>query len=152
MKKYAFIQGQKVAEIIGPVFDEAGEYVPIADRFAPDFVAAMVDITDLVPVPEAGWSYDGAAFHAPAPPPAASAVPEFVTMAQARLELLADGHLSAIQQAIAAMPGTAGDVARIEWEFRPTVRRDSALVALMVQGLGLTSAQADQMFINAAAR
>ena len=78
-------------------------------------------------------------------------VPQAVTMRQARLALLAAGKLTTANAAIAAMPGTEGEAARIEWEYAHEVRRDSALVAGMASVLGLTSEQLDGLFIAAAA-
>ena len=78
-------------------------------------------------------------------------VPQAVTMRQARLALLAAGKLTTANAAIAAMPGTDGDAARIEWEYAHEVRRDSPLVAGMGAVLGLTSEQLDGLFIAAAA-
>ena len=78
-------------------------------------------------------------------------VPQAVTMRQARLALLAAGKLTTANAAIAAMPGTEGDAARIEWEYAHEVRRDAALVAGMASVLGLADEQLDGLFIAAAA-
>jgi hypothetical protein len=77
-------------------------------------------------------------------------LPRVVTMRQARLALLSAGMLSAVSAAIAAAPGTAGDAARIEWEYAATVDRDSPLVAGLIATLGLTSEQLDTLFAAAA--
>ena len=71
-------------------------------------------------------------------------------MRQARLALLQGGYLTTINAAIAAMPGAAGDAARIEWEFSSTVERNRPLVAAMASALNLTSAQIDDLFKLAA--
>ena len=68
------------------------------------------------------------------------------------LALLHAGHLATVSAAIAGMPGAAGDAARIEWEFRAIVRRDSALVVAMGQVLLLDNAALDALFADAAAR
>lgn len=80
----------------------------------------------------------------------AATVPQKVTMRQARLALLQGGYLTTINAAIAAMPGAAGDAARIEWEFSSTVERNRPLVAAMASALNLTSAQIDDLFKLAA--
>lgn len=77
-------------------------------------------------------------------------VQKVVTMRQARLALLQGGYLTTINAAIAAMPGAAGDAARIEWEFSSTVERNRPLVAAMASALSLTSAQIDDLFKLAA--
>jgi len=44
-----------------------GQEIPIELRFHPDLVARMVDITDMDPKPDYGWTWDGQNFHAPVP-------------------------------------------------------------------------------------
>lgn len=77
-------------------------------------------------------------------------VPQSVTMRQARLALLNSGLLTSVNNAIAAMTGTAGDAARIEWEFALSVERNSPLVASLTSALGLTTEQLDALFTTAA--
>lgn len=77
-------------------------------------------------------------------------VPRAVTMRQARLALLGAGLLPAVNAAVAAMPGVAGDAARIEWEFSSEVQRDKALAQALASVLNLTDAQLDALFITAA--
>ncbi len=80
----------------------------------------------------------------PAPP---VPVPERVDMAQARLALFQAGLLSQVDAAIDAIPDpTQRETARIEWEYRTTVRRDSQLVAGLGASLGLTDEQIDDLF------
>lgn len=83
------------------------------------------------------------------PPP--SKIPQIVSMRQARLALLGAGLLANVNAAVAGMTGAAGDAARIEWEYAQEVRRDSALVASLVAGLGLTDTQLDALFVAGAA-
>lgn len=78
-------------------------------------------------------------------------VPQSVTMRQARVALSRAGKLAAVNAAIAAMTGAAGDEARIEWEYSQEVRRDKALVDALGAILLLDSAQLDSLFIAAAA-
>jgi len=82
--------------------------------------------------------------------PVVVAVPEVVTMRQARLALLGAGLLAQVNAAIAAMPGVAGEAARIEWEYATTVVRDSSWVQSLGSVLGLSAAQIDALFIAAA--
>lgn len=77
------------------------------------------------------------------------AVPPAVDMRQARLALLGAGLLTAVNEAIAVMPGMEGDAARIEWEFAAKVRRDSQLVNGLAGALGWNDAQLDALFIAA---
>lgn len=78
-------------------------------------------------------------------------VPESVEMVQARLALHEAGITAAhVAAVIAALPEPAKSFAAIEWEFRPRVRRDSALVVAIGKALNLTDAQIDALFIKAA--
>ena len=72
-----------------------------------------------------------------------------VTMRQARLALLGAGLLATVNSAIAAMPGTAGEAARITWEFSSEVKRNQPLVSALGGVLGLTTAQLDALFVTA---
>ena len=80
----------------------------------------------------------------------APVVPAEVTMRQARLALLQAGKLAAVNAAVAAMPGAAGDTARIEWEFSSTVERHRPLVEALGASLGMTADQLDDLFRTAA--
>ncbi len=84
------------------------------------------------------------------PEPQAPIVPSQVTMRQARLALLASGLLTTVNDTIAAMPGSQGDAAKIEWEYALSVDLNSPLVAGLTGVLGLTSEQLDNLFTLAA--
>lgn len=84
---------------------------------------------------------------APAPP---VAVPQFVTMRQARLALLDAGLLSSVDAAIAAMSEPAKSAAQIEWEYASEVQRGNGMVPAMAAALGMTESQIDDLFIAAA--
>ena len=73
-------------------------------------------------------------------------------MWRARLALLEAGHLSAVEALIDAMPSPQKEAAKIEWEFKTRVRRNSPLVAYMAANIPLTSAEVDQLFIEAATK
>ena len=81
--------------------------------------------------------------------PAVVAVPEVVTMRQARLALLGAGLLAQVNTAVANMPGAEGDAARIEWEYAHEVRRDSPLVSVLGAALELDDAKLDALFVDA---
>lgn len=78
-------------------------------------------------------------------------VPQTVSMRQARLALLNEGLLTVVTDAIAAMPGTEGEAARVEWESASTLERGWPLVSALADTLGLTDAQLDVLFTQAAA-
>ena len=90
------------------------------------------------------WLADGNTPH-PADP-VAPVIPDVVTMRQARLALLQSGLLAQVNTAVANMPGTQGEAARIEWEYAQEVRRDSALLAELAVALELTTTQLDELF------
>ncbi len=69
MKTYAFIQNGEVAEIIQPTTWPDGTEIDIKDRFAPEFVDQMVDITDLESMLGIHWTYVDGVFHEPVPIP-----------------------------------------------------------------------------------
>lgn len=60
MNLYARIDDGQVVEIIQPFED-----VPIKDRFHPDVVRSLVDITGIQPQPTEGFLFDGSVFAAP---------------------------------------------------------------------------------------
>ena len=91
-----------------------------------------------------GWTWDGETFTAPPAPP--TPIPQFVTMRQARLALLAAGLLDLVETAIAG----AGPAAKIEWDYATEVQRASGLVPAMATALGLTDTQIDALFVQAA--
>jgi hypothetical protein len=81
-------------------------------------------------------------------------VPAEVPMASARIILLRNGHDDAgIRAAInnSAMTAQQKAEALIDWEFRPTVRRGSALTLTLAAILAMPGAQVDAMFIEAVA-
>lgn len=98
---------------------------------------------------ERGSTFDGTAYTAPPPQPPPT--PRPVTMRQARLALLNAGLLATVNAAVAAMPGAAGDAARIEWEFSSEVFRNRPLVLSLGTALGLTAVQLEALFVAAAA-
>ncbi len=74
------------------------------------------------------------------------AVPQIVTMRQARLALLQTGLLASVNSAVAA----ADDATKITWEFSGEVQRNNSLVSTLATALNLTDAQLDDLFTLAA--
>ena len=111
------------------------------------------EILDWIAPPEAPEGkeavWDGATWQLQVlPPPPA---PESLTMRQAKLVLLHAGLLQAVEQAIANMPGVAGEAARIEWEYATFIERSNPLFALLSASLGLTDTAIDDLFRQGAA-
>lgn len=82
--------------------------------------------------------------------PEKEVVPDSVTMRQARLALLKAGKLQAVNNAIAAMTGSQGEAARIEWDYSNEVRRSQPLTIALAQAIGMTEEEMDALFIEAA--
>ena len=79
----------------------------------------------------------------------ANGIPVSVTMVQAREQLIRIGLNSAVQTALAAMPGVEGEVARMKFDTSTTVARASKLVAALAQTLSKDAAWLDQFFVDA---
>ena len=80
---------------------------------------------------------------------ARKSIPDSIDMRRARLALRAAGHLAAVNAAIEAMEGDAGEDARIEWEYATTIKRGHPLVTAMQQALSLSDQQLDDLFVTA---
>lgn len=81
--------------------------------------------------------------------PATVAVPESVTKYQACVVLARQGLLGQVNAFFGAM--AADDQRRLAWEMAATVQRHSASTRDAAAHLGLSAADADAMFIEAAA-
>lgn len=77
-------------------------------------------------------------------------VPDSITPRQARLELLNEGLLSQVDDAINSLESPDKERAAIEWEFAENIERDSPWINNIGKALGLTQDQIDEMFIAAA--
>lgn len=75
-------------------------------------------------------------------------VPQEVTDLQARLALIAAGKLAAVDAVVAG----ADDATKAWYDRALTWRRDSPIIASLAPALGLTSADLDALFIDAAGR
>lgn len=78
------------------------------------------------------------------------AVPQQVTMRQARLALLGAGLLAGVDAAIDSLSEPDKSAAKIEWEYAAVVQRSSGLVPAMGTALGMTEAQLDALLVGAA--
>lgn len=79
------------------------------------------------------------------------AVPQSVTMRQAREALIRRGQIATVDNAIAGMPGIEGDIARNEWNMSQVVERTRPLTLSMFNLIGVTTEVArDEWFIYAA--
>lgn len=76
-------------------------------------------------------------------------IPTRVTMAKAQIAMSRKGVLQAVDAAIQAMPGTAGDEARIQWNKEPFVDRGAPLVAVVASAFKWTDQYVDDLFVLA---
>ncbi|WP_145598788.1 tail fiber assembly protein [Yersinia alsatica] len=101
MKTYAFVQRGQVFEIINPVTDSDGKEIDIKDRYAPDFVAVMYDITDMDPAPKLGWAYKDGVFAEPVPyQPSAEEILEINERERDRLLTISVLAIAPLQDAV----------------------------------------------------
>ena len=134
-------------------YDERGYLIGVG-LYEPKLAVPALSTELLPPVPAGGqvprfvdgaWVLeDPAVLVAPYTEP----VPQQVTMRQARLELLERGLLDDVEAAIAA----AGRAAQIEWEYATTVERGHPVIAAVQQQQGLSDADMDDLFREAAKR
>ena len=91
-----------------------------------------------------GDTWDGTKFTSPVIP---AAVPQEVTLAQARAALMAAGLFTKVDSYV---KGSGNALAQMAWEYTNMVDRKGALVVALAPALGLTDAQLDQLFTAAA--
>ena len=87
--------------------------------------------------------------YTPPAPVKSKQIPQQVDIAQARLALLSRGLLDRVGAEIEAMEEPNRSAAKIEWEFRITIRRDNHLVLALGALLGLSADDLDDLFIEA---
>ena len=121
--RYARVVGGRVIDVV-----EQGS--------APD---GWLDITGMHVGP--GFSYDGDVFSPPC-----AAVPDAVTMRQARIALHRSGLLASVDTAIAGLPEPQRTEAQIEWGYSQEVQRHNGFVAILAPLLGLDDAALDALF------
>ena len=78
------------------------------------------------------------------------AIPDEVTMRQARLALLGAGKLAGVEAAIASLQEPHKTAASIEWEYGNALQRSNPFVAQLGAALGLDESGIDALFVEAA--
>ncbi len=117
---------------------------PVQDTPSPEAQSKIAQRTDPELV-DGMWQERWTLVDAPPAP-----VPQSVEMAQARLALLYAGLLPQVDVAIDSIPdATQREAARVQWEYRTEVRRNSELVIELGTRLGLTDEQIDDLFRSA---
>lgn len=118
-----------------PVQDTPQPEAPgkIAERAAPELVDGV-------------WQERWTLVDAPAP-----AVPQAVTMRQARLALLGVGLLHQVEPAIATIADPVQrEAVQITWEYSTEVQRRNPFITILAGALGMTDADVDNLFRSAA--
>ena len=155
MSNYALISNREVVNVIvwdGVIaprpedFPEDEPWRPFPEGLDGELVACGDEAVQI------GWGYDGTKFVAPPPPPAPPpAVPVSISKRQAHRALLDAGLLDLAEAKIAAIEDPkARRVAQIEWDSQ-VYERSSVFLATFAGELGLSAAQLDALFIQAAA-
>ncbi len=126
MKTYARVENSIVQEIILPAtYDEddpadqptykAGDEIPIELRYASEFVATLVDVTRLDPMPSWYWTYDGNAFLPYQPPqPTAAEILKANTQTRDALLTQASRAIAPLQYAVDLEDATDADLALLK--------------------------------------
>ena len=79
-------------------------------------------------------------------------VPREITMVQANEQMIRDGLMHLVTEAVDSITGIEGEVARMKLRTSTTVHRDSALVVAIAKIAGKDDAWLDAFFVAAAAR
>jgi hypothetical protein len=121
--------------------------VPISERFHPSFVASLIDVSAVDPVPEEGWitADEGQTFGPPPPPQ--SGVPQFVTSAQGGIALIQAGRMDAVL-AIVNDPATPPEI-KWAWERAQNWERSSPALAYLAERAGISDTDMDSYFLTA---
>jgi hypothetical protein len=82
----------------------------------------------------------------PNAPPPGPAIPQVLTMRQAKIVLHRHGMLEEVNNAVSR----ANEETRIEWEYATEVRRDWPTLAVMAAALNLDDKLLDALFIQGA--
>lgn len=145
MKSFARIQDFVFVELIGPVSYDSespdwkpgqpsriGKEIPISERFTPELVSSMIDITGLIPAPQMGWTYGDGAFSPPAPyNPSEMEVVEWNTRIRDALLVQAGTAIAPLQDAADLEYATSAEMARLmKWkQYRVAVNRTDLTLA-----------------------
>lgn len=77
-------------------------------------------------------------------------VPRAVSARRGKLALIDAGHYQSVLSILESLPGDAGLKARVSWESAQEFNRLDPLVIMLLGQLGMTEAEGDELFIQAA--
>lgn len=130
--------------IVREVLDDDVGGVPLADRYHPDFVAALIPIPEGVTVAQ-GDTWDGQTFAPPVPEP------DPVPVSVSRLQLVRALREAGLKEAFdMALAGASAD-AQEDWSLAVEIRRDDPMVTAFSSVLEVSTAATDDLFRRAAA-
>lgn len=132
--KYAFIQNNVAVEVV-----QADPFMLFVQPYAEQFQEVDDTCQNGSILQDGNWIQ----------PPVIVAVPQEVTMRQARLALLENGLLANVQPAINSLPEPDKTKAQIEWDYSNGLERGNAFVATLGAALGLNAAGIDALFLQA---
>ncbi|WP_283149026.1 DUF4376 domain-containing protein [Silvimonas soli] len=101
MTVYAYVQNGVVVELVASASDANGKDIPLDQRFVPDFVASLVDLTGVEPQPEQRWTYDGKVFTDPS---YVSPAQLLANAQETQIATIYDAYVDAIQQPVSFTP------------------------------------------------
>lgn len=68
MKTYAYLgDGSVVLQLAHSWINEEGAEIPVEELYPAEMFEQMIDVTDLKPMPDQHWTYDGVTFSPPVP-------------------------------------------------------------------------------------
>lgn len=105
----------------------------------------LADLSWVTSLPD----YNGKGLFPVQPAPTDAGVPAQVPMYKVEKILIKQGLLDTVEAALDAIPGEAGDLARVDWRRAPNLVRLSPLVQSLGAAIGLTSEQIDDLIIAA---
>lgn len=121
MRTYARIEDCRVVEIVRPFVSEEGVEYAIEDSFTPQFVATLVEITNMDPAPVEGMNYINGVFSEYVPPPptaqeilaSQSAILQQLNQLAAAQKSALANRIGVISDAIEFEEATAAEIAEL---------------------------------------
>lgn len=131
---YAQVKNQTVLNVI------VANNLQLAQSLSPD-CDAVIDVTNISPMPSPGWNYINEVFTPPVFP-----FPH-LSPRQVRLGLVLSGiSLETIEGAINMLPEPDRALAKISWEYAVEYERENPIVNSLSLLLGMTPSQVDELW------
>jgi hypothetical protein len=131
---------KQVAHKFGP--EHAERFVPVVTKDDPEFDATTHHLERIEELVGEQWVLSAVAVENP--------VPSEVPLWAFRAVLTVMGHADTIKQLLETLPEPTRTVARTQWEYANYISRNHPTIAALSPALGLTSANIDAIFRQAA--